>query len=110
MYPVKWVQGTADVEQSCSSRHDDKLLAAEPVQPHKPNDGDVHIQLWGKHKAFVQEFRHVDLDDKKGAWLSNLPRKLKDKESSLFVKSHSDPKATVLQQQCVKAFHLNFFL
>jgi len=99
VYPVKWIQGTADIEQSCSSRHDDKTQVAEPVVPYKPNDGDVHIQLWGKHKAFVQEFRHVDLDDKKGAWLSNLPRKLKDKESGIFVKSHSDPKATVLQQQ-----------
>lgn len=97
LYQVKSVQFMAEVEQCVSTRHD--TAAADPVPDHKPADGEVYLQLYGNHHAYVMEYRHLDLDDEKKVWVHNLPKLLKDNEKAITFRSLTDPKAAILQQQ-----------
>lgn len=97
LYPVQRVQGMVEEEQSMSTRFDAKVEGA-PAEEHKPEDGEVFLQLWGNDKAYVQEFRQVELDAEKRTWISDLPKKLKDHQQTVTFKSISDPKASLLEQ------------
>jgi hypothetical protein len=97
VYQVKSVQFMAEVEQSASTRHDANPGADVPV--HKAADGEVYLQLFGNHHAYVMEYRHLDLDEEKKVWVHNLPKTLKDNETGIAFRSLTDPAASILQQQ-----------
>jgi hypothetical protein len=96
LYAVSSVQFMAEVEQCASTRHD---VVTPDVPEHKPADGEVYLQLYGNHHAYIMEYRHLELDAEKKVWVHNLPKKIKDREDVITFKSLTDPKATVLQQQ-----------
>jgi hypothetical protein len=95
LYPAQRCQGMVEEEQSMSTRFDAK--AEQPVEEHKPEDGDVFLQLWGNEKAYIQEFRQLELDAEKRAFISDLPKKLKDNQQVIAFRSVTDPKASLLE-------------